>query len=75
MDIETDLRKLESAYRHALSAAVAAKASYLARSGQPNVAPAAIERARAVWRRLESRKAFLAAKMLELEEIERAASV
>ncbi|GAC1497819.1 MAG: hypothetical protein NVS1B6_03650 [Steroidobacteraceae bacterium] len=75
MDIENNLRTLESAYRHALSGAVAAKACYLARSGQPNVTPATIERAKAVWRRLESRKAFLAAKMVELEEIERAAIV
>jgi hypothetical protein len=73
MDVEYRLRKLESSYRHALSAAVAAKARYLAVDGESNSSRAAIERARTEWQRLESCKARLVAKMAELEELEREA--
>ena len=73
MDIEHRLRKLESSYRHALSAAVAAKARYLALDGEANSSIAAIERAKAEWQRLESYKAFLVARMAALEELEREA--
>lgn len=69
MDIEYRLRKFESSYRHALSAAVAAKARYLALDGAATSTPAAIERAKSEWQRLESCKAFLVAKMAELEAL------
>jgi hypothetical protein len=70
MDIEARLRNLESRYRAALSAAVAAKAHYLALHGEPSATPAAIERAKIALRRLEIRKMALAAQMGELEESE-----
>jgi hypothetical protein len=73
VDIEYRLRKLESSYRHALSAAVAARARYLALDGEANSSPAAIERAKAKWQRLESNKTFLVAKMAALEKLEREA--
>jgi hypothetical protein len=67
MDIEARLRKLEARYRAALSAAVAAKAHYLALAGEPSATPAAVERANALWKQLESRKRTIAAQMGELE--------
>ncbi|MGC2033203.1 MAG: hypothetical protein WA642_24525 [Steroidobacteraceae bacterium] len=56
MDIEARLRKLESRYRATLSAAIAAKANYLALSDEPSATPAAVERAEALWKKLEARK-------------------
>jgi hypothetical protein len=44
MDIEARLRQLESRYRATLSAAIAAKANYLALVGEPSATPAAIAR-------------------------------
>lgn len=70
MDIEARLRKLELRYRTALSAAVAAKAHYLALLGESSATPAAVERARALWTQLDSRKRTIAAQMGELEAIE-----
>ncbi len=70
MDIETRLRKLESHYRAALSAAVVAKATYLALAGEPNARPIAIQRAKSLWQQIESRKRTLASQMAELEELE-----
>jgi hypothetical protein len=70
MDIETRLRKLESRYRTALSAAVAAKAHYLALAGEPGATPAAIERAKSRWQQLESGKKAIAARMDEVERLE-----
>ena len=70
MDIEGRLRKLESRYRAALSAAVAAKANYLALVGEPSAAPAAIERAKSLWRQINARKRAIAAQMGEIEELE-----
>jgi 7-keto-8-aminopelargonate synthetase-like enzyme len=70
MDIETRLRKLESRYRAALSAAVAAKAHYLALAGEPSATPAAIERAKSRWQQLESGKKAIAARMDEVERLE-----
>ena len=67
MDIEARLRKLESRYRAALSAAVAAKAHYLALAGEPSATPAAIERAKSRWQQLESGKKAIAARMDEVE--------
>ena len=70
MDIENRLRKLEALYRTTLSAAVASKARYLALQGKSGSTTAAVERARATWRALESRKALLARQMVELEKFE-----
>jgi hypothetical protein len=70
MNIENRLRKLESRYRVALSASVAAKARFLALRGESGSIAAAIGRAQAAWQTLESRKAFLAAQMAELETLE-----
>jgi hypothetical protein len=70
MDIEARLRKLESRYRTVLSAAVAAKAQYLALAGEPCTTPTAVERKRSFWHQLESRKRTIAAQMGELEALE-----
>jgi len=70
MDVETRLRKLESRYRSALSATVAAKANYLALAGEPCATPATIERAKSLWQQLDSRKRTIAAQMGELEALE-----
>jgi hypothetical protein len=75
MNIEIRLRRLESRYRAALSAAVAAKARYLALGGEPGSTAAAIGRAEEVWQRLESQKASLVAQMAELERFEHTAAV
>jgi hypothetical protein len=73
MDIEVRLRKLESRYRAALSATVAAKANYLALAGEPSATPAAVERAKSHWQTLDSRRRTIAAQMGELEALEDAA--
>jgi hypothetical protein len=73
VDIEVRLRKLESRYRAALSAAVAAKANYLALAGEPSATPAAVDRAKSLWQQIESRKRTIAAQMGELESLEDAA--
>lgn len=70
MNIENRLRRLESHYRVALSAAVAAKGRFLALQGELGSTAAAIGRAKAAWQTLESRKAFFAAQMAELEKLE-----
>jgi hypothetical protein len=70
MDIEIRLRKLESRYRAALSAAVAAKAHYLALAGESSATPAVVARAKSNWQTLQSRKHTIAAQMGELEGIE-----
>jgi hypothetical protein len=73
MDIEARLRKLEARYRGALSAAVAAKANYLALAGEPSATPYAIERAKALWLEFDMRKRGIAAQMGELEALADAA--
>jgi hypothetical protein len=73
MDIEARLRKMESRYRTALSAAVAAKAHSLALAGEASAMPATVERARSQWQQLESRKREIAAQIGELETLEDAA--
>jgi hypothetical protein len=70
MDIEARLRQLESHYRAALSATVAAKANYLALAGDPSTPPAAVRRARVRWQQLDLSKQTLAAEMGKLEELE-----
>jgi hypothetical protein len=74
MDIEAQLRQLESRYRATLSAAVGAKAHYLALVGEPSATPAAIQRAKATWQKLDSRKCAIAARMGELEERDQASA-
>ncbi len=75
MDIESRLRKLESRYRAALSAAVAAKSHYLALTGETSATPAAIQRALAQWQTHESRKKAIVARMDEVERLEHDATV
>jgi hypothetical protein len=72
MDIETRLRMLESRYRAALSAAVAAKAHYLALASEPS-AHAQCPRTEWAWQKLDARKR--AARMGEIEELEQDAIV
>ena len=68
MDIESHLRKLESRYRAALSATVAAKAHYLALVDEPSATSAAIQRAQSRWRELDERKRTIAVRMGEIED-------
>jgi hypothetical protein len=70
VDIEARLRKLESRYRSALSATVAAKANYLALIGEPSATLAAVERAKSRWQQLDARKRAIAVQMGELEELQ-----
>jgi hypothetical protein len=72
MDIEARLRRLEYRYRAALSAAVAAKAHYLALAGESSATPAAVERAKSRWQTLDLRRHTIAAQMGELEALEEA---
>ncbi len=74
MDIEDRLRKLEMRYRAASNAAMAARANYLALLGEPSTTASAVERAKAQWQRLDCRKQGIAARMGEVEELERDAS-
>jgi hypothetical protein len=60
MDIEAPLRQLEFNYRAVLSAAVVAKTNYFARAGDPSALSAAVNRAKARWRQLDSRSALAA---------------
>lgn len=70
MDIESRLRKLESRYRAALSASVAAKSHYLALAGESNATPTAIRRAHDRWQQLESRKKVIVERMGDVERLE-----
>ncbi len=70
MDIEARLRKLESLYRAALSATVAAKANYFALADEPSSTPYAIEQAKTLWQRLDARKRAIAAQLGEIEELD-----
>jgi hypothetical protein len=70
MNIEAQLRSLESRYRHALSATVAAKARYLALLDEPRSTPASVARARQQWETVDVRKREIAARMGEIEDLE-----
>jgi hypothetical protein len=70
MDIESRLRKLETRYRAALSASVAAKSRYLALAGESSATPVAVRRAYDEWQALESRKKLIAERMDEVERLE-----
>ncbi len=67
-DIEARLHRLEVRYRAALSGAVVAKAHYLALVGEPSAMPAAIERAKRQWLKVDAHKRAIVARMGELEE-------
>jgi len=56
MDDDSRLRRLESRYRAALSAAGAAQARYFMLAGEPNASAAAIERASNRWKELVASK-------------------
>lgn len=58
--METRLSLLQKRYRTALSGAVVAKARYLALSGERFANPAALERAKWKWARIEARRQQLA---------------
>ena len=70
MDIEIRLRSLESRYRKAMSAAISAKATYLALLEEPGSVPSTVSQARQRWELHESRKREIAARMGEIEDIE-----
>lgn len=70
MDIEARLHNLELLYRSTLSAAVAAKARYLALEGLSSSTPAAVVRAKSTWENLAVRKAGIVAQIHALEELE-----
>ena len=67
-DIEARLHRLEARYRAALSGAVVAKAHYLALVGEPSAMPAAIERAKLQWLKVDAHKRAIVARMGELED-------
>jgi len=58
---------LQDQYRRALSAAVVAKADYLAVAGAPSFNTYAVQRAAARWRRIEAHKRSIAADMAAAE--------
>ncbi len=60
MDVDSRLRRVESRYRAALSAAGAAQARYFALAGEHNASAAAIERASNRWKELVARKRSIA---------------
>lgn len=70
MDVDSRLRKLESRYRAALSAAGAAQAHYFALAGEANANASAIERASTRWKELEARMRLIAERMDEVEGLE-----
>ena len=72
MDVEDCLKKLQSLFTCASSAAAAAKARYLAMT-QQGAPPAVLSRARFAWRQFEARKAAIIARMVALEELEEGA--
>jgi hypothetical protein len=70
MDIESQLRKLETLYRSASTAAAAARAHHGALAEAPGVNPATLAHALGQYRRLEDRKRGIAAKIEAMEEFE-----
>ena len=70
MDVEDQLKRLQSLFSYALSGAVAAKARYLAQRGDPSSTPAAVARAKMTWQQIEARKTAIIARMVALEELE-----
>jgi hypothetical protein len=73
MDVEDNLKKLQSLFSCASSASAAAKARYLAMT-QQGATPGAVARARFAWRQFEARKAAIITRMVALEELEEGVS-
>jgi hypothetical protein len=71
MDIESRLRALELRYGQLLSAAAAAKGHYLALLDEPGSIKSTVKRARHRWENLDARKRAIAARMGEIEGVER----
>jgi hypothetical protein len=69
MDIDDQIKHLQTLLAYALSGSVSAKARYQALCGEPGSTPPAVARARMRWRQLEARKAALIAKIVTLEEM------
>jgi hypothetical protein len=69
MDVEDNLKKLQSSFSYASSACAAAEARYLAMTRE-GAAPAALARARFAWRQFEARKDAIIERMVALEELE-----
>jgi hypothetical protein len=70
VDIEVLLRAVESRYRQALSAAVTAKARYLALLDDPRSTPASTQHARRRWEQLDARRHEIAMRMGDAEDPE-----
>ena len=70
MDIEEKLRKLESRYRSASSAAAAAKATYEALAAEPQATAAAREQTKQRWQMLDERKRNISLQIDDLEALE-----
>jgi hypothetical protein len=69
MDTEDRLHALESRYRAALSASVAAKAHYLALLEEPGATPESRKMARQRWENITAKKLGIAALMGEIEDL------
>jgi hypothetical protein len=74
MDLEDRLKQLQALYSYAASAAGAAKIKYLGLLGSAYASAADVARAKFTWHQYESRKVAVIAKMVELDELECAAS-
>ena len=70
MDMEARLLVLESRYRRAMSAALAAKAHYLSLRDEPSATPTTVLRAQQQWEAMEAHKRAIAARMGEVEDLE-----
>jgi hypothetical protein len=69
METEDRLHALESRYRAALSALVAAKAHYLALLEEPSATPESRKTARQRWETLRAKKLGIAARMGEIDDL------
>ena len=69
MENHARLRYLEARRRDMLGMAVVAKAHYLALNGELSSTPAAIERARNEWQKLEAQKVAVAFQIRKLQEM------
>ena len=65
MDVEDSLKKLQSLFSYAASAAIAAKTRYLALTRQDATA-ASLARARTAWRQFEAQKTAIIARMVAM---------
>ncbi len=70
MDTERRLLSLESRYRRAMSATVAAKAHFLSIRDEPSATPSTVRRAQQQWEAMEAHKRAIAARMGEIEDLE-----